>query len=444
MRPVLVNEVIGSAKMNKYLWVIFVICALSALCDGYDGTIVAVVLPSVMSEWHLTPIQAGMLGSWGFAGMILGSLVFGPVADKFGKSRALMLATFWYAVCSVGVGASRGFTSFAVWRFISGIGLAGAYPVAIAFASEYAPKAIRSRVVVGVAGAMPAGGVAVMLVGLAMMGYSWRTMFYLGAIPILLVFAQATLPESMSFYLQRGAKSKIANVLARTNPAFVPTPEDEYQFDSFHNTKASVRTLFARGLAANTILFWLMMFLNYNFMYGIPTWLPKLMNMLGWSRHDSLLLTFTYMAGFILGIPVYGYLQDRLGSKRTLQICMVILVILASVIGFVKAPGLLAVLLFLCGAHHHGMGGVAGSYIAQSYPLPIRATGTAWGYGLGRLGATTGPIITGLLLTYHAPIYMAFIAFAVIQIVSLIVASFTTDYTRGDSAEKLAKLGAHA
>lgn len=93
MRSIIVNEFIGNAKMNRYFWTIFIVCLISCAADGYDVTLFAAILPSIMAEWHLSPAQAGMLARWVLAGMVIGALVFTLFADKVGKTKALMIAT---------------------------------------------------------------------------------------------------------------------------------------------------------------------------------------------------------------------------------------------------------------------------------------------------------------------------------------------------------------
>ncbi|TGE38661.1 MFS transporter [Desulfosporosinus fructosivorans] len=409
------------------------VCLLTAVADGFDINVFGLVVPSLIKEWNLTPVMVGMLGSIGLSGMIFGSLVLGPIADKFGKARALMLATSVYGVFTVGVGFSQTFTQFAICRFIAGIGLAGAFPVVVAYVSEYSPKAIRSRLTVWTTSGMALGTVIAALIAVKMLpAYGWRGMFFLAAIPLLLLMFQYRLPESMAYYIDKGQNDKIVKVLQAANPAFVPLKDDKYQLDKSNQGKVSLVSLFSNGLAKNTIIFWIMMFFNYIFIYGVLTWLTQLLKIQGWSLGWSLFFTLVWNLGFILGIPLCGWLQDKFGGKRTLSIGLLVLsalVFVDSVIGGNKNALALAIALFLTGAAQHGLSGVAGSYIAQSYPIAFRGTGTGMGYGIGRVGAVFGPMIAALLLTYGFSGSMTLRVFACIPIISAIAISLSTDRT---------------
>jgi AAHS family benzoate transporter-like MFS transporter len=384
-----------------------------------------------MSEWKLTTVQAGILGSWGTFGMIFGALAFGPIADRFGKAKALFLSTAVFAIFTGAVGFATSFHQFAVCRFLGGIGLAGAMPIAMAYVSEYSPKNVRSRLVVWVSAGSAIGTIISVLVGMALIDrFGWRPMFYIALIPIILCGVQYYMPESMSFLVKRNEKKKIADVLEQANLQFIASPEDQYRLGGFHAAKAGIAALFKPGFAKNTLMFWFVMFTSYIFGNGFVLWLPILMNMQGWSFNFSLFFTLTYHLGFILGIPLSGWAQDRFGGRVTLQYGILILGALVSCLGFITSAALLSVVLFLCGAARHGTAGVTGSYAAQSYPITVRGTGTTWAYALGRVGGTVGPVATGFLLYLGVPMRYNFMAFSVLLLLQIIAISFTTDYAK--------------
>ena len=104
--------------------------------------------------------------------------------------------------------------------------------------------------------------------------------------------------------------------------------------------------------------------------------------------------------------------------------------ILISSIGFQSNFWVLSVLIFLVGACQHGVSGVAGSYIAQSYPIHFRATGTTWGYGCGRIGGTLGPLFGGFLLAMKLPIGYNLMCFGCVIFLAAIIVSFSKDFSR--------------
>jgi len=430
MRQIDVGHVIDNAKFNGFFKSVLAICMATTICDGFDINIFGLIIPSLMKDWHLQPAQVGLLASWGMFGMIFGSLVFGPLADTIGKKHSIMLGTGMYVVFTTACGFVHSLSAFAILRFIAGFALAGVFPLAGVIASEYSPKAIRSRVTVWATSGMAIGTVIAAIVGIALIGpYGWRAMFYVSAIAILLLVAQGfLLPESIAYLKRKGQNTQIGRILQRIDPSFVPSEGDEYLLAKKDPGKGSVGNLFKDGFAKNTILFWLMFLSSYIFIYGVLIWLPKLMTMKGFSIRGGLFFTMTWNLGFILGIPLFGWLQDQFGGKRTLQVCWVILAILISILGFLNNPYLLTLVLFLTGACQHGCSGALGSYITQSYPASFRGTGATWCYGLGRIGGTIGPMIGGFLMAKKLPVGFNMMFFGIFLIIGAILVSFTTDF----------------
>lgn len=439
MREVVVSEVIAKSKFNSFFRNVFVICFLTAICEGYNINVFSLVIPSIMKDWGLGPAQIGALGAWSMGGMIFGSLFFGPLSDKIGKAKSMIIGTVIFVLFTVAVGFTQSFNQFAACRFIAGIGLAGIWPLLMAHTSEYSPKAIRGRLIVWVSSGMAIGTIVAVLTGLSVIDLntssSWRTMFYVAAIPVILIIAQFFLPESLNFLMVNGKKDKIAKILSEANPEFTPQPDDNYTMDAFNKTKASFGSLFQKGMAKNTCLFWIMFFINYVFTYGVLIWLPNLMIKAGFSLSSSLLFTLDWNAGFILGVPLLGWMSDKKGGKFTLIFALVMLAIFTALISVVgKNNVLLTIVLFLAGSAQHGINGVAGSYMSQNYPLSFRGFGAGWSFGIGRIGGTVGPLIGGMLLANNVPVETDFLFFASILIISIIAVSFTTDYTRNPQA----------
>jgi len=423
---------IDNAKFNGFFKLVVAICLLTTISDGFDINIFGLIIPNLMKDWHLAPQNVGYLGSAGMFGMIFGSLVFGPLADSIGKKHSIIIGTTVYVIFTVACGFVHTLQQFAIFRFIAGFGLAGVFPLAVAFTSEFSPKPIRSRLTVWVTSGMAVGTVIAALIGLVVISpknlASWHSMFYVSAFIFIVVLLQFGLPESVAYLKKKNKNEQIGRILERIDPSFKATAEDDYQLEAKDPGKGNLSSLFTNGYAKNTILFWLFMASSYIFIYGVLMWLPKLMTLKGYSVKGGLFFTMVWNLGFILGIPLFGYLSDKMGGKRTIQIGWVCLAILVTILGFSNGYMALTVILFLTGACQHGVSGAAGSYLAQSYPASFRATGTTWGYGLGRIGGTLGPIIGGYLLAKHWPVGYNLMFFAMFPLLAAIIASFTTDF----------------
>ena len=140
-----INEVIDNAKFNKFHWSVVWLCALLLIFDGYDLFIYGVILPVLMTEWSLTPVQAGALGSYALFGMMFGALVFGPMADKIGRKKGVLICFVLFTVATFLNGFASNVTEFGIYRFIAGLGCGGLMPNAVALMNEYAPRRSRGQ-----------------------------------------------------------------------------------------------------------------------------------------------------------------------------------------------------------------------------------------------------------------------------------------------------------
>ena len=87
MRTINVKGLMDKSKFNRFhIWVMFW-CAFVIVFDGFDLVVFGLVVPILMNEWSLTPVQVGTLGSYALFGMMLGSFIFGPLADKLGTKK---------------------------------------------------------------------------------------------------------------------------------------------------------------------------------------------------------------------------------------------------------------------------------------------------------------------------------------------------------------------
>ena len=421
-----VNHIIDHAKFRPFHFNVLVWCLLIILFDGYDLAINGVVLPLLMAEWGLTAMQAGMLASTALAGMMFGAMIFGSLADKIGRKKVIMICIVLFSGLTFAGGFASNPTEFAILRFLAGLGIGGVMPNLVALTSEYAPIRMRSTLVTGMFSGYAVGGVMAALLGSWFTpDFGWQIMFFIAGIPLfLLPVIWKFLPESLTFIVQQDRQAEARKIVSRLEPTITVKETTTFELDKVDVPEsASVMSLFRRGRAMNTVLFWIAFFTCLLTMYALSSWLPKLMMAAGYSMDNSLMFMMVMNIGAVIGIIGGGILADRFHLKPVLMCLGIIGAVVMSLMGFQSNEFLLYILVFLAGAASIGSQMLLYSYVAQFYPLAVRSTGIGWSSAIGRMGAIIGPILIGGLLGMNLPAHFNFMAVGLPVLITAIAVS---------------------
>jgi AAHS family benzoate transporter-like MFS transporter len=437
MRQIDVHPVIDNARFSRFHWMVMALCALLLIFDGYDLFIFGVVLPSIMQEWGLTPLEAGALGSYALFGMMFGALGFGTLADRIGRKKGIAICFVLFSTATILNGFASNPTEFGIFRFIAGLGCGGLMPNAVALMNEYAPKRLRSTLVAVMFSGYSLGGMLAAGVGIYMLPrFGWESMFFAAAVPLLLLpLILWKLPESVGFLVRQGRHEQARAVLAKVEPGLALDAADQLLMSDAKGQGVGVFELFRDGRALRTLCLWLAFFCCLLMVYALSSWLPKLMANAGYSLGSSLsfllALNFGGMAGAILG----GWLGDRFNLGKVMVAFFVAAAVSISLLGFNSPTPVLYGLIFIAGATTIGTQILLYAGAAQFYGLSIRSTGLGWASGIGRNGAIVGPLLGGALMAINLPLQLNFIAFAVPgAIAALAMAVFTLSGQRRQAA----------
>jgi MFS transporter, AAHS family, benzoate transport protein len=437
LQAINVNNIIDKAKFNTFHFKVVAWSLLIILFDGYDLAINGVVLPLLMQEWGLTAVQAGMLASTALAGMMFGAMIFGSLADKIGRKKVIVICIILFSGLTFAGGFASNPTEFAILRFLAGLGIGGVMPNLVALTSEYAPQKMRSTLVTTMFSGYAVGGVMAALLGAWFTPtFGWEVMFWIAGIPLfLLPIIWKFLPESLTFIVKQNQQKEARKIVRNLAPQVTVQENTIFELDKVDIPEsASVASLFKRGRAINTLLFWLAFFSCLLTMYALSSWLPKLMMAAGYSMDNSLMFMMVMNIGAVIGIVGGGVLADRFHLKPVLMVLGIVGAIVMSLMGFQSNQFLLYILVFLAGAASIGSQMLLYSYVAQYYPLAVRSTGIGWSSAIGRMGAIVGPILIGALLGMSLPAYVNFIAVGLPILITAIAVAFIYNH---DQSEKV-------
>jgi MFS transporter, AAHS family, benzoate transport protein len=414
-------EVVAASRFNRFHLMVYLWCFFAIAFDGYDIALYGVSLPWLMKEWNLTIVQAGAIGSYSLIGMVIGALVFAPLADKIGRKKVFAICMTVFSVFTFLGGVIDSPIAFITMRFIAALGIGGLPANVISLMTEYSPKRNRAIIVATMYCGYSIGGILVSLLGIyAVPEIGWRIMYWVGGIPILVLpFFLKQFPESLSFYILKKQTKKLCNILNRINPFENYTEEDDYCFEKVQSESKGfpVKKLFEKQRAVSTFAFWLAVFNCLLMVYGLNTWLPKIMQQSGYGLSSSLIFNIVLCIGQVGGSLIGGFLAGKLGHRKVLVFMYVLGAACFIILGITSNLFMLYVLIAIGGACTVGTQNLANPYISEYYPKEARATGIGWALGVGRIGAILAPTLIGLILATGLAPQKTFIVFAIPSII---------------------------
>jgi AAHS family 4-hydroxybenzoate transporter-like MFS transporter len=394
------------------------LCGSVLFMDGFDAQSMGFVAPALVQQLHIARGALGPVFSSGTLGIMIGALVFGPLADRFGRKPVIVLCTVLFGLFSLVTATAESLQALLVYRLLTGLGLGGAMPNAVALTSEFMPKRLRATAVtvtfVGFSiGAAVGGFVAAGLVRL----HGWQSVFVVGgivpcAIAVLLI---GLLPESIRYLLMRGSEEeRVARSLSQIAPGVSAEMARAFVVEEHRSGQFVVKQLFARGRTRMTLLIWVIFFMSLLDLYFLNAWLPTVIHDAGAGLEKAIVLTALFQVGGAFGSVLLGRLLDRRLSFRVLAGVYLAAAFFVFLIGTTgNSVVLLACTILAAGFAVIGGQSSANALAAEFYPTPIRSTGVGWALGIGRVGSILGPLLGGVLLSLQQDTRRVFWAAAV-------------------------------
>jgi MFS family permease len=370
--------------ITREQWRVLIAAKLGWMLDAMDFMIYAMAVGRLKTYFGFDDATAGMLGTVTLAMSAIGGLIFGVVADRLGRTRALMGTILIFSFASLGAATSQSVRQLLMWRALLGIGMGGEWASGAVLVSETWPPAHRNKAISIVQsgwaiGYILAAVMAAIILGSSSLGPdSWRWLFVVGVLPaFLILWVRRNVPEPAVWIERRATGSRVRNPFA---------------------------VIFGRALIGRTLLV-ILLGSTLQFAYwGIFFWLPGFLARpiaqggAGMGIVGSLGWIIPVQIGAYFGYLTFGFIADRIGRRRTFIVFMLAAATLVPIYGqMARSPLVLLLLGPVLGYVGHGYFSMFGSFVAELFPTPVRATGQGTSYNAGRLAGALAPYVIGVL-----------------------------------------------
>jgi len=349
---------------------------LGWMLDAMDVMLYSLVLAHLMRELAMDKGTAGLLNSLTLVASAAGGLLFGFLADRAGRTRALMVSILVYSLASGACSLSTSVRELAVFRFVLGLGMGGEWTTGAALIAETWPAEHRGKALglmqsTWAIGEMIAAGV----VALVLPSFGWRAVFLVGVLPALVVlWIRRDVPESEIWLRQQQGGGA-----------------------------GSVRLLWRKDLRRNGVVATAMNACGMFGYWGLFTWIPAYLSLPieQGGRGLGLMKTTAWLVimgvGKWLGYALFGFFADSVGRRRSYVTYLLAAAALVPLFGMARTPFWLLVLgpfvAFFGTGFFSGFGAIA----SELFPTEIRATAMGLSYNVGRGLSAAAPVVVGLL-----------------------------------------------
>ena len=373
---------------------------LGWLLDGFDVMLYALVLPALLTDFAMSKGMAGLLGSLTLIASGFGGILFGIIADRYGRRPALMGSLLVYSVFTFACGLSTTVWQLGVFRFLLGLGMGGEWTSGAALVSETWPDEHRGKAMGLMQCAWSIGyAAAALVVAVVLPRLGWRAVFFIGILPAFFaLWIRRGIEESPEW---RRTKSVRLDWVTPVREIFSPS----YLRFTLLLTALSTATIFA---------YW-----------GLNLWVPAYLSLpeaqggLGLGTLVSTSFVVLIQFGAFLGYVSFGFVADAFGRRRSFLVYLLTAAVLVLGFGQTRHLWLLALVGPLTTLFGTGFFSGFGAVTAELYPTAIRATALGFTLNVGRTASALAPFVVGSLAQTQG----FATAFAVLAVALLVGAS---------------------
>jgi putative MFS transporter len=438
--------------VSRWLTGVMAILFLGWLVESYDIGLTGSVLPSLTAQYQLSTGLKSVVSISAAAGVVLGIVPAGFLADRVGRKRVMIGGTIAFSTLTFLTGFAPNIAVLITLRLLAGIAMGAVFPLPYAYGAELCPPNVRGRFT-GIADSFLSVGyflsplLALVLIRSATDGNGWRVMFFLGGLPIVFaLLAWKYVPESPRWYEAKGrlgdAERMLSDIEARVTaelgrplppPAAAPPPELPAP-----SPTAPVKEIFSRRYLRRSVTLWTAFGGLFFVFYSIQTFMPTVVASMGFTLTSAFAFTAIIVVVSIPGKLAEAWLVERWGRRPVIIVFGTLAAVAALVFGF--SSGAVMVLLVGCVMSFFGIGvdPAVKVYTAESYPTSIRAAGTSVTEGIGRLfSGVIGPSLIPLLLDV-AGVGAVYALIGAVAMVAVVTVAIFGHETKGRALEAIA------
>lgn len=367
------------ASVDRKAWRALLAAQLGWMLDAMDFLLFTFALIPIQKELGLTKQDIALpIGAALFASAI-GGIVFGRLADRIGRVRAMTISILLYSGATAGMATAHSLWELVAWRILVGLGMGGEWSCGSVLVAETWPAQHRAKAM----GIMQAGWaigalIAAGLSALVLEPFGWRVLFLIGALPaVLAFFIRRTVEEPPVWQQQRREPSRWLDI-----------------FSAEYRGRAFLATLLASSVM---LAFW-----------GVTSWLPSFLATPVSEGGAGLTLTkssqwiIILQAGAFFGYITFGWIADRIGRRPAFTLFMLGAAIVVPAFAFgARSTWTLLLIGPLVGYFAHGYFSVFGAMLAELFPTRIRASAQGFCYNAGRLVSAFAPYAIGAAASKH-------------------------------------------
>jgi MFS family permease len=366
--------------------------------EGMDIMFISFAMSMIIAEFHIGMAAGGLISSITNLGMLAGGVIFGILADKFGRVRIFTYTILLFAVGTALTGLAQNIEQVYLFRFIAGLGAGGEYGIGMALVAEAWPKNKQGRASSYVSvGAQYGVILAALLSAMILPSWGWRGLFFVGLVPVIFAFIVRKKLDESPEWLASQKKKQLVQKQGKLKQLFA--------------TPRTTGTTIALAIMATVQI------AGYN---GLMIWLPSMLQQSqGLSVSSSALWTISTAAGMIAGMLTFGQFMDRFGMKRSYGIFLVASAV--AVFFYSYASGSTGLLIggAIVGFFSNGMFAGYGALISKYYSVEIRSTATNTIFNFGRALGGLSPILVGYILQ-HSNVTVAMTYLGLLYCISFI------------------------